>query len=103
MVVLDDSVSDADVDAEGAFRLEAEACPGEFRCDVESDVAEPSDSCVEDAFESGGAAEATPCPVATAVPIPKATASMPTRPMCTAEFMWVLFRVGATYSYRYCP
>ena len=72
----DDSLGD-ELDAESADEL---VC-AEFELDSEDDDEEPDDDVEE--LESGSA-DAMPGMVATAIPIPTATAKAPTRPICLA-------------------
>jgi hypothetical protein len=50
----------------------------------EADELVPDEPCVDEEFEPGVSARATPWPVATAAPTPKATANAPTRPTYAA-------------------
>jgi hypothetical protein len=67
--------SDAGLDADPEDSVEV-------ALDVDEDFDDADDESVPDApDDSDGSAEATPCPVKTAAPIPSATANPPSRPM----------------------
>ena len=95
-----DAPADACVDDDAEDSPEPEEPDVESAPDDADELVDDDPEEVDEPLESDVSARATPCPVTTAAPTPKATASPPTRPYigcCTHSFLLISARLRGWY------